>query len=294
MKKIIVGTRGSILAVKQTELVINFLKKELKDIDFEIKTIITSGDKNLNIDTEKGSLKSMFVKEIEAELYENNIDIAVHSMKDMPLFEKEGLKEFIFPIREDNRDVLLSKNNIKLSELKKNAIVGTSSKRREYGVLNLRNDLKILSIRGNIHTRINKMEEGQYDAIVLAAAGIKRAEIEDKITQYFNYEELVPAPAQGVLAIQYKSDNENLKNIFENIRNIDLEYIVMAEREFSKIFDGGCSTPIGAYANIENEKLILTGAYMSKDKIYKHTVKCEKNRYKEAACIVAEAIRREL
>ena len=206
--KIIIGTRGSILALAQAEKVKEMLiakydelrkKEDFKGIsDFnknesltiELKIIVTTGDKDLrDFDKIKGTTqKELFVKEIEKEMLENKIDFAVHSLKDMPQQTPEGLLNACFPLREDNRDVIVSKSGKKLNELREKSVIGTGSIRRETELLNLRKDIIIKPIRGNIHTRLKKLDNGEYDAIILAAAGLKRTGLSDRITEYFEDE----------------------------------------------------------------------------------------------------------
>ncbi|WP_297404667.1 hydroxymethylbilane synthase, partial [uncultured Cetobacterium sp.] len=199
--KIVIGSRGSILALAQSEMIMKKLQSNFPDKEFEIKIIVTSGDKDLvsNWNNSDKSLKSFFTKEIEQELLDGVIDLAVHSMKDMPIVSPEGLICGATPDREDNRDVIVSKNNIKLLDLPQEAIVGTSSLRRTMGLKTLRPDLQIKQLRGNIHTRLRKLDEGGYDAILLAAAGLKRVGLGDRITEELSYDLMMPAPAQGAL-----------------------------------------------------------------------------------------------
>ncbi|MGL5123293.1 MAG: hydroxymethylbilane synthase [Fusobacteriaceae bacterium] len=274
MKKLIIGTRGSLLAVAQSE----YIKKELEsknlDLQCEIKIIVTSGDKDLvsNWNNSDKSLKSFFTKEIEQELLDRTIDIAVHSMKDMPSVSPEGLICGAVPLREDNRDVLVSRENINFMNLPEGSIIGTSSLRRTMGIKNLRADLEIKQIRGNIHTRLKKLENQEYDAIVLAAAGLKRVGLEKSITEYFQPNIFIPAPAQGALYIQCREKDEEIKNILKTIHNEKIENLVLVEREFSRIFDGGCHTPMGCSAEEINGEIILIGNYFYKDKEYKDSV----------------------
>ena len=213
-KNIVIGTRGSILALAQAELVKNMLSEKFSNINFEIKKIVTSGDKDLksNLENSDVSLKSFFTKEIEHELLNGDIDIAVHSMKDMPAVSPKGLICGAIPDREDARDVLVTKGDF-LVTLPKGAKVGTSSLRRAMNLKAVRPDFEIKHLRGNIHTRLNKLETEDYDAIVLAAAGLKRVGLTDKISEYLNGEVFPPAPAQGVLYIQCRENDEKIKEM---------------------------------------------------------------------------------
>ena len=273
-KKIIIGSRGSILALAQSEMIKKKLEENFPDIEFEIKKIVTSGDKDLvsNWNNSDKSLKSFFTKEIEIELLNGTIDLAVHSMKDMPIVSPEGLICGAVPDREDQRDVLISKSGKTLMELPEGAIVGTSSLRRTMNLKNLRPDLQIKQLRGNIHTRLNKLKNEDYDAILLAAAGLKRVGLESEITEYLDPKKFPPAPAQGVLRIQCREDNEEIKNILKSIHNEDIEKVVVIEREFSKIFDGGCHTPMGCYSEISRDVITFSGVYFQGEKGYTASV----------------------
>lgn len=287
MKKIIIGTRGSILALAQAQKVKEmlsdkfncFLKndknkiksifgKDFEKLKIELKIITTQGDKNMQ-DFQKmknSSQKDLFVKEIEKEMLEKKIDLAVHSLKDMPQKTPDGLINIAFPIREDARDVLISKNNLKFEELPKGAIIGTGSTRRQMEILNLRNDLKVKGIRGNIHTRLKKLETEDYDAIVLAAAGLKRVGLFEKITQYFSENQIMPSPGQAILCVECRNDDDIIKKFLREINDKNTEFMCLAEREFSKIFDGGCHTPIGCVSKIIDDKIYIKGVVYENDK----------------------------
>lgn len=275
-KNFVIGTRGSILALAQTEIVKNILEKKYPNYTFEIKKIVTTGDKDLTTNWGSGgtSIKSFFTKEIEKELLENTIDFAVHSMKDMPSENPKGLVFSGVPQREDNRDVFISKSGLKLSQLPENPIIGTSSLRRGECIKVLRPDAIIKPLRGNIHTRLRKLEEENYDGIVLASAGLIRTGLENKITEFFDVEDVIPAPAQGALCIQYKEGNTEVKNILDSISCEVTTKIIKLEREFSKIFDGGCHTPIGCSIKLitdnDCEEFIeVIGMYCFNNKVLK-------------------------
>lgn len=267
-KKITIGTRGSILALAQAYYVRDILLEKNPKFEIEIKKIVTSGDKDQRTNWGENSLKSMFVKEIEKELLDGNIDIAVHSMKDMPQISPEGLVNGCFPQREDNRDVLISREGVKFQDLPAGSKVGTSSLRRKSALLNLRDDIEIVPIRGNIHTRIRKLEEGYCDAIILASAGLIRTDMKDKATQHFSDEEVIPAPAQGILCIQCRENDEFILDVLKSVDDDKTRVICRAEREFSKIFDGGCHTPMGCSAELDGESIKLKGMYYTDGKLY--------------------------
>ena len=294
-KNIVIGSRGSILALAQANLVKNNLEANYPELSFEIKEIVTSGDKDLKSNWENSdiSLKSFFTKEIEQELSDGDIDIAVHSMKDMPAVSPKGLICGAIPDREDPRDVLVSKNGF-LVTLPQGAKIGTSSLRRAMNLKAVRPDFEIKHLRGNIHTRLKKLEIEDYDAIVLAAAGLKRTGLADKITEYLNGEVFPPAPAQGVLYIQCRENDEEIKEILKSIHNEAVAKIVEIEREFSKIFDGGCHTPMGCYSQINGDKIKFTAVYSDEGKQIKAVVEDNLAKGKEIAYMAAEEIKKKI
>ena len=291
-RHVVIGSRGSILALAQANLVKNSLEANYPDLTFEIKEIVTSGDKDLksNWENSNASLKSFFTKEIEQELLDGQIDIAVHSMKDMPAVSPKGLICGAIPDREDARDVLISKNGF-LVTLPQGAKIGTSSLRRVMNLKAIRPDFKIKHLRGNIHTRLKKLETEDYDAIILAAAGLKRVGLTDKISEYLNGEVFPPAPAQGVLYIQCRENDEEIKGILKSIHNEDIAKIVEIEREFSKIFDGGCHTPMGCYSQVNEDKIKFIGAYSHDGKQIRVVIEDDLSKGKEIAHMAAEEIK---
>ena len=294
-KHVVIGSRGSILALAQANLVKSSLEANYPDLTFEIKEIVTSGDKDLksNWENSNASLKSFFTKEIEQELLDGQIDIAVHSMKDMPAVSPKGLICGAIPDREDARDVLITKGDF-LVTLPKGAKVGTSSLRRAMNLKAVRPDFEIKHLRGNIHTRLNKLETEDYDAIVLAAAGLKRVGLTDKISEYLNGEVFPPAPAQGVLYIQCRENDKEIKGILKSIHNEDIAKIVEIEREFSKIFDGGCHTPMGCYSQINGDKIKFTAVYLDEGKQIKAVVEENLIKGKKIAYMAAEEIKNKI
>ncbi len=260
--KIVVGTRGSKLAVTQTNWVIDKLKEKHPSIEFEVKIIKTKGDLIQNVSLDKIGDKGLFVKEIEQQLIDGEIDMAVHSMKDMPSSLPEGLKFASVPKREDPRDVLILKDGYNsLEDLPQGATIGTGSKRRKYQLLNHRPDLNIVSIRGNVDTRIRKIKDENLDGIVLAASGILRVGLEEKISCYLSTDIVVPAPAQGALAIEIRKDNDEVEKIINSLKDEMTEIQVAAERGFLDGVNGSCHIPMGAYCQIEDDKLNLTGLF---------------------------------
>ncbi len=291
---IILGSRGSILALAQTNWVKKQLQRHYPQLTFSIQVIETQGDKDLtsHFGNSELSLKSFFTKEIEKSLLDGKIDIAVHSMKDVPSSSPVGLICGAIPVREDVRDVLISTSGKTLAELPKGTILGTSSLRRIQNIKQLRPDLEIKALRGNIHTRLKKLEEGHYDAIVLAAAGLKRVGLEEKITEYLNPTVFSPAPAQGALYIQCREKDEETRNILQSIHDENLAKILEIEREFSRIFDGGCHTPMGCYSEVEGKNILFHAMYSHKEKSYQTIITESITKGKEIAIMAAQEIQK--
>ncbi|MBU5336112.1 hydroxymethylbilane synthase [Intestinibacter bartlettii] len=260
--KLVVGTRGSNLALVQTNWVVEQLKKANPGVEFEIKIIKTKGDLIKDLPLDKIGDKGLFVKEIEKSLLEGEIDMAVHSMKDMPSYLPEGLKFASSPKREDPRDALIFKEGYKsIDDLPKGARIGTGSKRRKYQLLKHRPDLEIVPIRGNIETRIRKIETENLDGVVLAASGLKRAGLDNKIDYYIPTDIMLPAPAQGILALEIRENDKETENIINSIKDDTTKIQIDAERGFLIGVNGSCHIPMGAYCEIEGEKITLTGLY---------------------------------
>ena len=260
--KLVVGTRGSNLALVQTNWVVEQLKKNNPDIEFEIKIIKTKGDLIKDLPLDKIGDKGLFVKEIEKSLLDKEIDIAVHSMKDMPSYLPEGLKFAHSPRREDPRDALIFREGYKtLEDLPQGAKIGTGSKRRKYQLLKHRPDLEIVPIRGNIETRIKKIETENLDGVVLAASGLRRAGLEEKIDYYIPTDIMLPAPAQGILALEIREDDKETEKIIDSIKDNITKVQIDAERGFLIGVNGSCHIPMGAYCEVDGEKITLTGLY---------------------------------
>ncbi|CEI74099.1 hydroxymethylbilane synthase [Romboutsia hominis] len=260
--KIIVGTRGSKLAVTQTNWVIDKLKEKNPSVEFEVKIIKTKGDIIQNVSLDKIGDKGLFVKEIEQQLIDGDIDMAVHSMKDMPSSLPHGLKFAGIPKREDPRDVLILKEGYSsIEDLPQGATIGTGSKRRKHQLLKHRPDLNIVPIRGNVDTRIRKIKDENLDGIVLAASGILRVGLEDKISCYLPTDIVVPAPAQGALAIEIREDNYQVEVVVNSLRDELTELQVSAERGFLDGVNGSCHIPMGAYCEVKEDGIKLTGLF---------------------------------
>lgn len=281
MDKIIIGSRKSELAITQTKWVIEQLKSLDLPYEYEIKEIVTMGDKILDVTLAKVGGKGLFVKEIEQALLDGEIDFAVHSMKDMPYEMPEGLVLGAIPEREDSRDALISTKGYTIDTLPNRAKVGTSSLRRAAQLLNYRPDINIESIRGNLNTRLKKLESENFDAIVLAAAGIKRLGWEEKINEYINTTICIPAVGQGALGIQARKDDKKILDLLAKIDDESTKILVSAERAFLKYVEGSCQIPIGAHAVWEEGLIKLVGIIASSDG--KRVIKKESKAVKKEA-----------
>ena len=267
-KKIIIGSRGSKLALIYAERAkdrILEVSKEFNIVSVEIKKIKTEGDLNQKDRLSEIGGKGLFSNKIEKELLENKIDIAVHALKDMPSDETEGLLTNCFLKRNDPREVLISKNKIKFKDLNKDSIIGTSSFRREFQLKNKRDDLNYKLIRGNVDTRINKLNQNLYDAVVLSFAGINSLNLDEYISEIFPIDEILPSAGQGVIALQCKSDDDFIKNVLKKINDKKTFNSVQAERNVLKVLEGDCETAVGAISEINNENITLQGELFSLD-----------------------------
>ncbi|QEH66899.1 hydroxymethylbilane synthase [Cellulosilyticum sp. WCF-2] len=258
--KVVIGTRGSRLALTQTKWVIDELEKHYPELACEMKIIKTKGDLIQDKPIDKIGDKGIFTKEIEAELLKGNIDMAVHSMKDMPSELPLGLRFTRTLKREDARDVLILKEGYaSIEDLPIGATIATGSKRRKYQLLAYRSDLNIVPIRGNVDTRLCKLEEEKLDGIVLAAAGLHRLGLADKITCYLPMEIMLPAPAQGALAIEIRQEDTKAYDLVKVLEDPVSSIQVEAERAFMDAINGGCHMPIGAYCEVIGTKLRMRG-----------------------------------
>ena len=267
-KKIIIGSRGSKLALlyakRVKESLLNNNHKLNTDL-IEIKIIKTAGDINQTERLSEIGGKGLFSKQIEEELLEKKIDIATHALKDLPSIETKGLVTDVFLKRNDPREVIISKNSKNFYELENKSIIGTSSFRRSAQIKKLRKDLTIKLIRGNIDTRIKKLEEEKYDAIVLAIAGVKILGYEKKISQIFSPSEILPSVGQGVIAIQRRENDNKINEIIKNLNDENTFLRVLAEREMLKVLGGDCDTAVAGLATIVNEKMFLDCELFSND-----------------------------
>lgn len=264
MRTIVLGTRKSNLALKQTEWIIAELEKKNLPYRFETKKIVTKGDRILDVTLSKVGGKGLFVKEIEQAMADKEIDIAVHSMKDVPSVLPDGFALGAITNRVDPRDIFISKDNIPLAELPAGAIVGTSSLRRSAQILAYRPDLEIKWIRGNIETRLRKLKEEDYDAIILAAAGIKRVGWdEDIVTEYLEPEVCLPAVGQGALGLECREDDTEVLDILSHLNDEAVAKQIQAERAFLKQVEGGCQVPVAGHATIVSEGTVSLTALVA-------------------------------
>jgi len=269
MNKLIFATRPSNLARWQTNYVISLLQIAVPDLVCEEHVITTRGDKVLDKPLPEIGGKGLFTQELEAELLAGSVDVAVHSLKDLPVEDSPGLTVGAVPLREDPRDVLVCPAGYSLDTLPQGAVVGTSSLRRQAQILHHRPDLQIKSIRGNVETRIRKVEEGQYDAAVMAAAGLTRLGLESHIASYLPYARMLPAPGQGALGIQCRAGDTRVQAFLELLNDIDTAMAVQAERAFLLALGGGCSIPVGAYAWLENQTIHMKGLVIATNGTHK-------------------------
>lgn len=263
--KYVIGTRGSKLALVQANFVCDMLQKAYPEQEFEIKIVKTKGDMIQDRPLNQIGDKGLFVKEIEEQLLSGEVQIGVHSMKDMPAELPEGLTFTKAWKREDPRDVLILREKDSLEELPQGAVIGTGSKRREFQLKKLRPDLKVVDIRGNVDTRLRKMEEQQLDGIVLAAAGLHRLGMEERITQYLEAEQMISAPAQGILALEIRTDDAVLRKMLDDLSDADTEIIAQAERGFLQKIGGDCHRPIGAVCQKEGAGYRLRAMFGNED-----------------------------
>ena len=265
MTKINFATRPSKLARWQTNYVIQILQQAVPDLVCEVIVITTRGDKELDKPLPEIGGKGLFTQELEAELLFGNVDAAVHSLKDLPVEDTIGLTVGAIPDRVDPRDVLICPKGYSLEKLPSGAVIGTSSLRRQAQLLHQRPDLKIESIRGNVDTRIRKIEEGLYDAAVMAGAGITRLGLDRHIAAWLPFSIMLPAPGQGALGIQCRAGDQPTLEIFSKISDLNTTKSVRAERAFLLALGGGCSIPVGAHAEIKNGAIVMQGLVAATD-----------------------------
>ncbi|MDA8937430.1 hydroxymethylbilane synthase [Candidatus Pelagibacter sp.] len=264
-KKITIGSRGSKLALVYAQNAKDRIVQNtnLNDEDITIKEITTKGDQVQDVRLSEVGGKGLFSANIEKELQDKKIDIAIHALKDMPAIETDGLRTDTFLERNDPREILITRDKKKLKDLQSEAIIGTSSYRREFQINKIRADVNCKLIRGNVDTRIKKLKDGLYDAIILSYAGIKSLTMEDKITEVFSIEEIIPSAGQGIIALQCRNDDDEIISILNKINDQETFQRAHAERNVLKVLEGDCETAVGAHAIIEGDKLILEAELFS-------------------------------
>ncbi len=291
-KEIRIGTLASALALWQAEWVKSELEKKYPAVRVTLTKIKTTGDKILDVPLAKVGGKGLFVKEIEEAMLAAEIDIAVHSMKDVPTFFPDGLHLSCITEREDVRDALLSRNKVRFNDLPRGANIGTSSLRRQAQIMSLRPDFVIHQLRGNVGTRLQKLKEGKFDAIILAAAGVKRLGLTENVTEYLSPELSLPAIGQGALGIECRVDDRELNDMISFFNHADSRTCVMGERALLRRLEGGCQVPIACYGQVKDGKLHLTGLVGSVDgkRIIKDAIVGEPDKAEKLGVILAEAL----
>ncbi|MFZ4456722.1 MAG: hydroxymethylbilane synthase [Bacteroidales bacterium] len=264
-QKIRIGTRGSQLALYQAEKVKSTLLAIYPDMTVEIEIIKTKGDKILDVALSKIGDKGLFTKEIENALLDNSVDIAVHSLKDLPTTLPEGLKLGAVLERGEYRDALVSRNGKKLADLGAGDVVATSSLRRQAGLLQVSPEVTLKDIRGNVNTRLQRMEEGYCDAMIMAAAGLQRLGLESYITEIIEPNQITPAVSQGIIAIEIRENDPETEDVLSKINHADTLLSAIAERAFLAHLQGGCQVPVGCYSSRNGSEMALHGFVASVD-----------------------------
>jgi len=287
-----IGTRGSKLALAQSEWVKEKVEKRHTDVEVELVKIKTTGDKILDSPLSKIGGKGLFVKEIEDALLKKQVHAAVHSMKDVPAELPDELMLSAFPEREDPRDAFISLNSRILEDLPEGSRVGTSSLRRASKLLHVRPDLNIVALRGNVDTRLRKLESGEVDAIILAAAGLRRLGLADRITQVLPSEQVLPAIGQGALGLEVRRDDHDTISLLDFLNHKPTEVTVRAERAFLKELEGGCQVPIAGFALLNSDKIHLRGmvAEIDGSRIIRDEISGEKHQAEEIGINLAKSL----
>ncbi len=295
-KKITIGTRGSQLALWQANHIKSEIEKHFPDLDVELLIIKTTGDRITDRPLAMVGGKGLFVKEIEAALLDNTIDLAVHSMKDMPGELPDGLTIGAVPERENPFDALISRDGAMLADYKPGARIGTSSLRRASQIKHIRPDVQIESIRGNLDTRVKKLEAGDYDAIVLAAAGLRRLGQESVITQILDESVMIPAVGQGALCIETRVNDSDIAPVLEKLDHPQTRICVTGERAFLKKIEGSCHIPVACFGKFTDDQpdpqILLTAIVASENgqELIKETVVSSRDKVTSAGCSLAEQI----
>lgn len=291
MKKLRLGTRGSNLALWQAKHVAKLIY-ELTSVEVEIVVIKTKGDKILDVALSKIGDKGLFTKEIENQLLLGEIDIAVHSMKDLPSEITPGLTIGAVLERENPQDILIAKDNLTINDLPSGSTIGTSSLRRIAQIKALRPDINTVDIRGNVETRIRRMEEIDLDGIILAYAGVKRLELDKYISEVIDKDKILPAVGQGAIAIEVRENDSKTMDIINHINHTPTALATTAERAFLRKLEGGCQVPIAAFAEVDNNQLYLQGLVASLDgnEVYKSSIVGDGSQAKELGISLAQEL----
>jgi len=291
-KEIRIGTRASALALWQAEWVKAELEKKYPGMTVSLTKIKTTGDKILDVPLAQVGGKGLFVKEIEEAMLANEIDIAVHSMKDVPTMFPDGLHLSCITKREDARDALLTRNNMKFKDLPQGATIGTSSLRRQTQLMHVRPDFKIAQLRGNVDTRLRKLKEGQFDAIILAAAGVRRLGLAENVSEYLDPSISLPAIGQGALGIECRVNDRELNDLIAFFNHQDTRTCVTGERALLRRLEGGCQVPIACYGQMMNGKLHLIGLVGSVDgkRVIKDAIEGEADKAEKLGVTLAEKL----
>ncbi|HDV7283353.1 hydroxymethylbilane synthase [Mannheimia glucosida] len=293
MKDILrIATRQSPLALWQANFVKSELEKHFPQLSVELVTMVTKGDIILDTPLAKIGGKGLFVKELELALLENRADIAVHSMKDVPMSFPEGLGLAVICEREDPRDAFVSNNYYSLEDLPKGAVVGTSSLRRQCQLMAKYPHLEVKSLRGNVGTRLSKLDNGEYDAIILASAGLIRLGLKERIRSYISVEQSLPAAGQGAVGIETRANDERVLNYIAKLNHNSTACCVMAERAMNTRLQGGCQVPIGGYATLNGDELTLNALVGALDgsQIIRASAKGDKQEAEQLGILVAEQL----
>ena len=279
IKSIKIGTRSSKLALYQSNLVKEKLSILYPNLNISLVEIKTKGDKIQDRNLDRSIDKGFFVKEIQDQLKNGKIDIAVHSLKDLPVENYQNDFASVILKRGTHNDVFISRNKKKLSDFDHTLKIGTSSLRRKAQLLSINSNLRVDDIRGNVDTRISKMLESKYDGLVMAAAGIERLGLQEYITEYFDTEQMLPAPGQGAISVEVKKNNNEIIDLISKINDDETNLTTYYERSFMNELGGGCNSPIGAYSFISNKKKKITGSILSLDgkKVYKNSLEMDIN-----------------
>tara|TARA_B100000214_G_scaffold298681_1_gene228711 strand:+ start:2227 stop:3141 length:915 start_codon:yes stop_codon:yes gene_type:complete len=279
IKSIKIGTRSSKLALYQSNLVKEKLSILYPNLNISLVEIKTKGDKIQDRNLDRSIDKGFFVKEIQDQLKNGKIDIAVHSLKDLPVENYQNDFKSVILKRGTHNDVFISRNKKKLSDFDHTLKIGTSSLRRKAQLLSINSNLRVDDIRGNVDTRISKMLESKYDGLVMAAAGIERLGLQEYITEYFDTEQMLPAPGQGAISVEVKKNNNEIIDLISKINDDETNLTTHYERSFMNELGGGCNSPIGAYSFISNKKKKITGSILSLDgkKVYKNSLEMDIN-----------------